>query len=142
MLRQDDFVKSQLLMFAWRQGKEYGGHMAACMIMSVLANRQRCGWGTWMDIINGVDRYAAHPYITEGTPELWDPNFTRLLQEVDLIYSGAMNYAIGAKNRTEKESALYWADTRRMGSEFFQNKIVGNPEHARIVEMNTLALFR
>jgi len=142
MLRADDYVKSMLVQFAWRQGKEYGGHKASCMILSVLANRQRNGWGTWLEVLQNVDRYAAAPLIYEGQPELWDPNFTRLLQEVDLIYSGAENYAVGYRNRTEKESALYWADTRRMESEFFKKKIYGNPEHARIGEMNTLALFR
>ena len=72
------------------------------MILSVLANRQRNGWGTWLEVLQNVDRYAAAPLIYEGQPEPWDPNFTRLLQEVDLIYSGAENYAVGYRNRTGK----------------------------------------
>jgi len=143
MLRQDDFVKSQLVLFAWRQGKEYGNHHApACAIMSVLANRVRAGWGTWLEVLDSVDRYAATTLVYEGTPDLREPGFTRLLHEVDLIFSGSKNDAMAFVNRTQQEPALYWADTRRIDTEFFKKKIQGNPEHRIIMNQNTLALYR
>ena len=143
MLRQDDLCKSLLVIFAWRQGLEYGnGHIPACMIMSVLANRVRAGWGTWLEVLDSVDRYAAAPLVYEGTPDLREPGFTRLLHEVDLIYAGSKNDALAFVNRTQQEPAMYWADTRRIETEFFKKKIQGNPEHRIIINQNTLALYR
>ena len=140
-------MKGQVVLFAWRQGIEYGkSPKAACMIMSVLANRVKNGWGTWMDVLETAPKYAAHPYVTEGTPDLWDEGFTQLLHEVDTIYAGSQNYALSAPPKNlgyvlPPVPALYWADTRRITTQFFQQKIQFNPEHPRIGDMNTLTLY-
>lgn len=142
MLRQDDFIKSQIVLFAWRNGNEYGGHVVPCMIMSVLANRVKAGWGTWLEVLDAVDRYAACPLVYEGTPQLYDPNFTRLLHEVDLIHAGSKNDAMAFYNRTQQEPAMYWADTRRIETPFFKAKIQGNPDHRIVMNQNTFSLYR
>lgn len=142
MLRQDDFIKSQLVLFGWRQGKEYGGHHVPNMIMSVLANRVKAGWGTWLEVLDHVDRYAAAPLVYEGTPQLYDPIFTRLLNDVDLIYAGSQNDAVCFVDRTHKEPAMYWADLRHIETEFFKKKIQGNPDHRIIMNQNTFSLYR
>lgn len=146
MLRQDDFVKSHVVLFAWRQGVEYGGWKSAAMIMSVLANRVRAGHGQWIEVFQSIPKYAAHPYVEVGFPDLWDESFTNLLHEVDKIYAGSENYALSEppKNlgyQIPKQPAMYWADTRRITTPFFKNKIQFNPEHPIVGNMNTLTLY-
>jgi hypothetical protein len=134
MLRPDDFLKGQLVLQGWRYGQEYGGHLGPCLIMSCLANRQRLGWGSWLDIIDNIPKYSAELIQPIGTPSVWEPNFTRLLQEVDAIYDGTKDYAKGG---------VYWADSRRITNHWFVDKIIGNPDqHPRIGDMNTLFIYK
>ncbi len=134
MLRQDDYQKAQLVTIGWRHGKEYGGHLSACLIMSVLANRVRVGWGNWLEVLDRIPTFSAELEMPTGTPSIWEANFVRLLHEVEAIFDGSQDYSKGA---------LYWCDTRRIETPFFRDKILGNlEEHPRVLEMNTLALFR
>lgn len=108
--------------------------MASCMVMSCIANRVRLGWGAWLDVLDRIPLYAAEHEQPGGTPSLWEPSFVRLLHEVEAIYDGSQDYSKGA---------VYWADTRRIETPFFKEKILGQQEqHPRIVEMNSLACFR
>jgi hypothetical protein len=135
LLRQDDYLKSHLVLQGWRWGKEYGGHLAACMVMSCVANRVRLGWGNWLEMIDRIPQYAAQQDIPTGTPSIWEPNFVRLLHEVESIFDGSgTDYAKGG---------LYWADLRRVDTDFFRTKILGAPEqHPRVADMNSLVIFR
>lgn len=134
MLRQDDYQKTKLVEVGWRWGREYGGHLAACMVMSVLANRVQAGWGTWLEVIDRIPNFSAQEDQPTGTPTLWEPSFVRLLHEVEAIFDGSQDYSKGA---------LYWCDTRRITTPFFKDKIVADPSiHPRVCEMNTLACFR
>jgi hypothetical protein len=118
----------------WQHGREYGGHLASCMIGSCIANRVRLGWGNWLDIIDRIPNFAAQKEMPTGTPPLWEPEFVRLLHEVEGIYDGSQDHAKGA---------VYWCDTRRIETSFFKDKILGQQElHPRVMEMNTLCLFR
>lgn len=134
MLRQDDYQKSHLVLTGWRWGKEYGGHLAACMVMSVLGNRVRAGWGNWMEVLDRIYVFSAQLEMPLGTPEIWEPNFVRLLHEVEPVFDGTKDHASGA---------LYWCDTQRIETAFFRDKILAHPEeHPRIANMGTLTLFR
>lgn len=135
MLRQDDFQKSQLVLTGWRWGKEYGGHLASCMVMSCIMNRVRLGWGTVLEVLDRIPAYAATTDLPTGTPSIWEPGFVRLLHEVESIYSGSgQDYAKGG---------VYWCDTRDVTTPFFTDKILGQPDvHPRIVDLNTLTIFR
>lgn len=66
MLRQDDFLKSQLVLTGWLYGQQYGGWRAAAMVMSVLMNRVRLGWGTLLDVLEKMPKYAATEEIPTG----------------------------------------------------------------------------
>jgi hypothetical protein len=134
MLRQDDYQKTKLVETGWQWGRQYGGHLAACIIMSVLGNRVRAGWGNWLEIIDRIPKFSATTNVPPyAPPQIWEPGFIRLLHEVDAIYDGSQDYANGA---------LYWCDTRDINTEFFQNKILSDLEtHPRILEMNTLVCF-
>lgn len=133
MLRQDDYQKAQLVTQGWLHGKEYGGHLAACMVMSALMNRVKKGWGTVLEVIDNIPKFAATTEIPTGTPSMWEPGFIKLLHEVEGIYDGTQDYV---------KEAVYWCDTRRVETPFFQNKILGNPDHPRVVDMNTLSFYR
>lgn len=135
MLRQDDYQKSQLVTVGWLHGKEYGGHLASCMVMNCLMNRVRCGWGSLLEVIERLPLFAAEQVQPSGFPQIWEPGFVRLLHEVDLIYDGSgVDYSKGA---------LYWADLRRVERQWFKDKILANPEtHPRIADFNSLAFFK
>ncbi len=143
MLRQDDFQKAKLVTVGWQHGNVYGGHTASCMIMSVIANRVRAGWGNWSDVIDNIPKYSAIKEMPSGSPPIWEPSFVKLLHEVEGIYDGSMNYALSKDNVGVKHSAFYWADLRNIETEFFREKIISQPEiHPRIADMNSLTLFR
>ena len=82
----------------------------------------------------------------EDAHRIGHESFTTLLHEVDTIYAGSNNYALSTPPKNlgyvvPPVPALYWADTRRITSEFFKNKIQFNVEHPRIGDMNTLTLY-
>ena len=133
MLRQDDFLKSQLVLTGWRYGQEYGGWRAAAMIRSVLMNRVRLGWGTLTDVLDKIPKYAATTDIPLGWPSIWEPEFVKLLHEVEGIYDGTKDHSSGA---------LYWCDTRKIDTPFFQEKILTDHDaHPMIASMNSLSFF-
>lgn len=85
-------------------------------------------------MLDAVPRYSATLTQATGTPPIWEPEFVRLLHEVEGIYDGSNDYSKGA---------LYWCDSRHIETDFFKDKILGRPEdHPRIGEMNTLMLFK
>jgi hypothetical protein len=127
-------MKAQLVTVGWRYGREYGGHLAACMVMSCLMNRVRLGWGTLLEVLDRIPNFAATEEAPTGTPAIWSPEFVRLLHEVEAIYDGSQDHSKGA---------VYWADLRFVTTPFFKDKILADQEHhPRVLEMNTLACFR
>jgi hypothetical protein len=135
MLRQDDFASGQLVLYGWRHGHEYGGHLASCLIMSVLANRQRTGMGSWMEVIANAEKFHAHESNPIEWPSIWSPEFVRLLHEVQGIFDSTQNYA---------KDALFWFDSSKLvTNEWFQEKILGNREsHPVVGNMNSIMLLR
>ena len=135
MLRQDDYQKAYLVTVGWLHGKEYGGHLASCMVMNCIANRVRCGWGSWLEVIERIPLFAAEEKQPIGFPQIWEPQFVRLLHEVDLIFDNSgVDYSKGA---------LYWCDLRRVERQWFKDKILANPgTHPRIADFNSLVFFK
>jgi hypothetical protein len=135
MLRQDDFNKAQLVLKGWQYGREYGGHLAPLMIMGCIANRVRLGWGSWLEVIERIPQFAAENEQPTGFPQIWEPNFVRLLHEVDNVYDGSgTDYSKGA---------MYWADLRKIDREWFKERILkDSTTHPRVADLNTLTLFR
>ena len=133
MLRQDDMLKSQLVITGWRYGKEYGGWRASAMIMSVLMNRVRLGWGTVLEVLERIPKYAATDEVPTGWPSIWEPEFVKLLHEVEGVYDTTKDYSSGA---------LYWCDLRDVTTDFFKDKILGDKDaHPLVANMNSLSFF-
>lgn len=123
-------------------GAVYGGHLAGCIIGSVIANRVRKGWGNWLEVVDRIPRFAAIKDMPTATPEVWSPLFVKLLHEVDAIYDGSKNYASFKTHDGVPVDALYWCDSRFLETDFFKEKIIGQPDiHKRIGDMNTLFLY-
>lgn len=97
-------------------------------------NRVRKGWGSLLEVLDRLPKFAATEIMPTGTPSIWSPEFVRLLHEVEAIWDGSQDYAKGA---------LYWCDTRDVTTDFFLNRILADPiAHPRCVDMNTLVTFR
>ncbi len=137
MLRTDDFIKGQLVLIAWRYANLYGagGPKPAQMIMSCIGNRVRCGQGAWLEVIERIPKYAAELVQPEGFPTIWDQTLTRLLHECETIFDGSAKDLTGG--------ALYWADLRKIETDWFREKILKNPkDHPRVADFNSLTFFR
>jgi hypothetical protein len=124
-LTNEQFVKAQLCLYAWREAHEKGlNEMEA--ILFVLRNRYRAGWGEWLSLA----KCDGGEY-----PSLQNYDFQMLLQRVDYIFDGS------APDKMT-EGALYYADLTD-ASEDFVEKIVRNPEeHPRCASISSLYFFR
>jgi hypothetical protein len=121
MLRQDDFVKSLLVLEAWRQGKDFG-QQPILMVLGCLANRQRLGWGSFFDVLQKVPKFSAtlEQPNREELPDIWDTAFVKTLHAIDGVYDGSIgDPALGG---------LYWADLSKgragVTNPWFQEKIL------------------
>jgi hypothetical protein len=112
------------------------------MIGSIIANRVRKGWGNWLEVIDRIPRFAAIKEMPVVMPEVWSPLFVKFLHEVDAIYDGSKNYASFKTQDGTPVDALYWCDSRFIETDYFRDKIIGQPDiHKRIGDMNTLLLY-
>jgi len=133
-LRQDDWQKAQLVTFGWTHGKKYGGHLASCIIMDTIMNRVRAGWGNVADVINKFPQTAANPLPDTEVPQIWGPEFIRLLHEVESVFDSSSSYSKGA---------LYFCDTAAPISEWFQTHILDEKDkHPCIGDMNSFRFYR
>ena len=102
--------------------------------MSVLANRQRLGWGSWGDILDGIPKKSSLLEQPSGYPTAWEPNFTRILAEVGSIYDGSKDYSSGG---------LYWCELNKIENPWFKENILGQDTgHTIVSNMNSLTIFR
>jgi hypothetical protein len=146
MLTQDQYVKGKLVEMGWRFGQSYaGGHIAGEMVMQTLANRVRVGWGSWLQIIDRVPLFMAENEIPKlEHPNIWEPNFVKLLHVVDGIFDNSIP--------DKSKGALYWGDLARIERPWFLEKIVQGtkenfegvliPAHQRVATLNGLCFFK
>lgn len=146
MLKQDDFIKAQLVAVGWRFGQSYsGGHLAAQMVMNVIGNRFRV-WGLpWLDCIENVPTHMAENELPPlKFPSVWDQNFVKLLHSVDAAFEGTL--------QDMTKGALYWGDLSRIERPWFKEKIIqarkedvnGDlvPVHPRVADLNGLSFWK
>ena len=148
MLKQDDFCRAQLVCMGWRWGRLQGGHQAGEMVMHALANRTRCGWGSWLQVIQNVPKYMAENEMPAlEFPSIWEPSFVKLLHTVDGIYDGSVP--------DKSAGALYWGDLQHIERPWFKDLIQAtNPPieedgsgvclrtHPVVANINSLTFFR
>lgn len=138
-MRQDDFVKSLLALEAWRQGKDFG-QQPILMVLGCLANRQRLGWGSWLEVVAKLPKFSAtiaQPN-REEFPDIWDQAFVKTLHAIDSIYDGSIpDPALGG---------VYWADLSQgrggITNPWFREKILNSPQHTAVANQGPFTLFR
>jgi hypothetical protein len=147
MITQDLFVQAKIVDIAWQflQKYETGGHLGGRMIMHTLANRVRVGWGAWLSVIDRVPVFMAESEMPRASyPAIWEPNFIKLLQAVDGVYSGSTHDL--------SKGALYWGVLGKIENPWFQDKIISArqedhngtlvPIHMRVADLNGLSFWR
>jgi hypothetical protein len=143
MLKQDDFNKAKLVEMGWRFGQSYGGgYLAGQMVMSTIANRARCGWGSWLDCMQRVPLYMAESELPPLVyPSVWEGAFVKLLHAVEGIYEGSITDL--------SKGALYWGDLGKIERDWFKTKIIdavnaetGLRVHQRVADMNSLSFWK
>lgn len=141
MLKQDSYVQAKLVEMGWRWSQAYtGGHISGQLVMQTLANRVRCGWGSWLQIIDGVPKFMAEnemPKLEHGS--IWQPEFVKLLHAVEGIHNGSV--------QDLTHGALYFADLNHIERPWFMDKIIqardedGVPQHKRVTDMGSFCFW-
>ncbi len=141
-----DFVKSQLAVRAWQDGRDEGLN-GMLSVAFCIRNRVRAGFynGDWIQVLSHHQDYAAVDKVY--SLELPDPRsyaFSLLLQEIDGIFSGTREdtvtqpdnktWMVKAEHQGERPVALYYArlDDQNIKEWFYEN-ITRNTEHHRLI---------
>jgi hypothetical protein len=104
------------------------------MIMDTIMNRVRAGWGSVPEVIHKFYETAANPTPEYEVPQIWSPEFVRLLHEVEASFDGSKDTSKGA---------LHFCDTAAPISEWFKTHILDEREkHPCIGDMNSFRLYR
>jgi hypothetical protein len=128
------YIKAQLIECAWKYGQHYGGTPAMLNILHTLKNREKAGFGTYLHVLDTVDKWHAAPPKTTQHPDAWDRRFLSLYNDID-----------GICDDTRKDSsngALYWGDLADVQSEWWLTHVARNPERVRCADMGSLTFFK
>jgi hypothetical protein len=102
--------------------------------MGTIMNRVRLGWGNVATVIHSFPQTAANSEPEDSIPQIWEPNFVRLLHECESIFDSSQDYSKGA---------LYFCDTALPISEWFQTKILDAKDiHPCVGDMNSFRFYR
>jgi hypothetical protein len=143
MLTTDQFLKAKIVEVSWRFGSSYsGGHLAGMMVMNVLSNRFRCGWGSYLSILEGIPNFMAENEIPPfKLTSAWEPSFTKLLHAIEGSYDGS--------TQDLTKGALYFGDLNKIERPWFKTKIIDavNPDtglrqHSMVSNMGSLSFFK
>jgi hypothetical protein len=112
------------------------------MVMNVLANRFKAGWGPYLSIIENVPNFMAESELPPMKLDtVWSPLFTKLLHAIEGAYDGS------AQDLTK--GALYWADLNKVQNPWFQQKVIdpvsevtGLRRHPMVANMGSLSFFK
>lgn len=119
---------------AWKYCQHFGGVPAMINCLHVLKNRQKAGWGSYLHILDTVDKWHAAPPKTTVHPDIWDRRFLTLWNEIDGICDDT--------RRDPTNGALYWGDTTDIQSEWFMTHVARNPEKQRCADMSSLTFWK
>lgn len=134
----ETYIRAQLARIAVEEGGRYGGLNNMRAVAMVLRNRVFAGWGSWLDVIDGVEtrpintavpRFNPLPVLKSGMGRL-------ILNQVDEIYS-----------RTDLEDitggALFWYDPAYPAVEWFVAEVLARQEqHRRVAHIGPVWFFQ
>lgn len=137
----DQFVKGQLIAFAYQEAGHCGGIDSMLAVCYVLRNRVKAGWfgGDWMNVLNGVDQSSAYEYSRPEKVDISAEIFQRLLMRIDDIFQGA------AEDTMTREG-LYYIETHDRGRtmrEWFARKIIRDfTNHPRVAQVGMIQIYK
>lgn len=149
MLKQDSYIQAKLVEMGWRWATTYnGGYLAGVLVMNTIANRVRCGHGSWLEVIDNIPKYMAENEMPAFKhPPIWENNFVKLLHAVDGVFDGSTSDL--------SKGALYWGDLAHIERPWFKSLITAvNPiivedgsgqnlrQHPLVSSVNSLSFFR
>jgi len=140
VVRQDDFVRSLVILECWRQGCDFGNSQIPLIIAGCLSNRVRCGWGSWLEVLQKIPKFSA----TIEQPnrdkwlDIWSPEFIKLLHSIEGVHDGSVsNPAL---------EGIYWCDLRNgikgITNPWFRDKILASPLHSVCCNQNSFTVLR
>lgn len=109
--------------------------MAGFMVMSVICNREKAGWGTLLECVEQMSKYSAtlEQPNQNAFPQTWDPSFVRMLQEAPSIRDGsAMDLSKGG---------MYFCDIQKIDNPWFQTNVM-DKKVMPSATLNSLYIFR
>lgn len=152
----EHFLKSQLALTAWRDGKDDGlsGMLGVCF---VIRDRVRAGWynGDWLSLLAHHREYSwtDAPYSDE-LPSTRNYAFDLLLKEIDGVFAGtrendvtqpqeALSTVFQFQNMAAKPVALYYArlSDPQIRPWFVENISRVVDKHRLIASVGSLSFF-
>jgi len=133
MTRSENFVKDMMVMCAWRYASHLGvEHMLG--VLHVIKNRQKAGQGTYLHIIDTMDKWHAAPPTTKTSPDVWDRNLLRLLNEVDRI--------VDDTRPDPTNGATYFGETTNITSSWFLENVARSTDRVRCGDINQFTYWK
>ncbi len=113
-------------------------------VQFVVRNRVKAGWsgGDWGKVIESHNQFSSISVLGDAMtiwyPDVRDPNFQRVLQEVDGIYDGTTA-------DTLTNGALYYADMASPAYNkggWFDRNVAQSPDHPRVAVIGSTTYFK
>jgi hypothetical protein len=135
-----DFVKAQLVNFAWGEAAYTGSLANVEAVACILANRVRAGWygDDWLATIAAAPVINAHRWQTPPEMRMEDDLLQCLLRDIDDIFQGQHGDDVTSGRDTNGRTvkALYWAFTDRPILDNFAVSIIRRrDDHPQIVTL-------
>jgi hypothetical protein len=110
------------------------------LIMGCIANRQKAGWGSFLEVLKGIPKFSAtlEQPNRDQYPDIWSPEFVKLLHAIDGVYDGSLaDPALGG---------LYWADLSKgknsITNPWFREKVMESPLRSVCANQNAFTVFK
>jgi|ERR1700689_1182016 len=123
MTRAEDYIRMQMIEAAWKYASHFGGVENCLGMLHVIKNREKAGWGTYLHVLDTMEKWEAAPPATKTHPDIWNRNFQKMLSEVDSIMDDT--------RKDHTNGALYAGDTTNITSDWFMQHVARNPEKQR-----------
>lgn len=142
-MTSDNFIMSLLALLAEREERSNGVN-GMLGVMFVVRNRVNAGWngGDWVKVITSHNQFSSISVLGDSQtvwyPDSREPNFQRILQEVDGVYDGSTA-------DTLTNNALYYADLSSPGYNkggWFDRCVANSPDHPRVAVIGSTTYFK
>jgi hypothetical protein len=137
----EGFIRAQLAGYAYAEAFASGGYDSMLAVACVMRNRVRAGWhgGDWIANLNAAGEYQPFAPI-EPFWVLTNPNFRRVLQEIDDVHTGVFEDAYTSGGLFYLDSGLLQSG-RDLRAWFSEKILKDAANHPRIAQVGNLYIF-